>query len=179
MDERTDAMGGDATGEFVMRGLARTARRGSRLLGLLVAASLYAVPALAQVIGNIGISQHDSTASVRLELNGPVHLIRYYSSKDGEVGIYLQALAPGTFGGASVPDEVRESPASPLVPHFTARVSLDPRCEVAANPVCIVIRFERPVRCKVRIGEDLRSLVLELPVASETKGPPASTGERR
>jgi hypothetical protein len=128
-----------------------------------VAASLHAPPALAEVIDDITIGRHKSGTQVRLRFTGPMHYIRDYAPADGRtVNVYLQTLAPENFSGSLPADEVKQSPQGSAAPRFTVRVSLDPRCDAAPNPVCIVIRFERPVRCQVRLGEDRRSLLLDL-----------------
>lgn len=141
------------------------------LVVLPLAVALPAPPVFAEVIDDITIERRDSGTQVRLRLTGPVHYIRDYASADGEsVNIYLEALAPEKFSGTLLVDEVKQSPQNSPGPRFAVRVSLDPRCDAAPNPVCIVIRFERPVHCRVRLGEDRRSLLLDLPLASHGEG---------
>ena len=141
-------------------------------------ASLVSPSALATVIDEMVIERHDSTERVRLRLTGPVHYIRDYVSTKGEiVNVYLQALAPLAPGEGPFPDEVKYSPGHARIPPFTVRVSLDPRCEPVPNPVCVLIQFERPVRCRVRLGEDRRSLLLDF--ASEEEGRSPSSGKER
>ena len=140
------------------------------LVAIFACASLAPPAALATVIDEIVIERHDSTEWVRLRLTGPVHYIRDYVSPKGEiVNVYLQALAPLAPGEGPFPDEVKYSPGDALIPSFTARVSLDPRCEPVPNPVCVLIQFERPVRCRVRLGEDRRSLLLDFPTTTDEK----------
>lgn len=139
-----------------------------------VAASLHAPPALAAVIDEIAVEQHDSAARVRLRLTSSVQLLRYYSSEQGRiVYVQLQAFAPENFGAGPFPDEVKRSPESALVPRFTVRVSLDPRCDPAPNPVCMTIQLERAARARVRLGEDRRSLLLDFESAGEGDSPAA------
>jgi len=142
-----------------------------------VAASLNAPPALAEAIDDIAVEQLKSGTRVRLRLTGSVHYIRDYASTDGgTVYVFLQALAPENFSGMPPADEVKQSPQSSPAPRFTVRVSLDPRCDPAPNPVCVVIQFERAVRCRVRLGEDRRSLLLDL--ESGEKGDPPTAREK-
>ena len=139
-----------------------------------VVASLHAPPTLAAVIDDIAFEQQDSASRVRLRLTSPVQLIRYYSSEHGRiVYVQMQAFAPENFGAGPFPDEVKRSPENLLVPRFTVRVSLDPRCDPAPNPVCMIIQFERPTRAQVRLGEDRRSLLLDLESAGEGDSPAA------
>jgi hypothetical protein len=103
-----------------------------------------------------------------------VHLLRFYSSEQGKiVHVQLQALAPENFGAGPFPDEVKRSPENLLVPRFSVRVTLDPRCDPAPNPVCMIIQFERATRARVRLGEDRRSLLLDLESAGEGDSPAA------
>ena len=150
---------------------------GTLLAALPIAASLNAPLAFAEVIDDITIERHESGTRIRLQLTGPVGYIRDYASADGKtVNVYLQTLAPENFSGAPPADEVRRSPQSSSAPRFTVRVSLDPRCDAAPNPVCVEIRFERAVRSRIRLGEDRRSLLLDL--ASEGKGDPPTAREK-
>lgn len=140
----------------------------------LVASSLLAPPTHAAVIDDIAFERQDSASRVRLRLTSPVQLIRYYSSEQGRiVYVQLQAFAPENFGAGPFPDEVKRSPENLLVPRFTVRVSLDPRCDPAPNPVCMVIQFERATRARVRLGEDRRSLLLDLESPGEQGSPAA------
>jgi hypothetical protein len=148
------------------------------LAAIALAASWCGQPALAEVIDDIAIEQVGSAVRVRVRLTGPVHYLRHAVSGDGEVAsVYLQALEPEAFGRPSAIDEVRRSPGSAVVPPFSVRVRLDPRCEAAPNPVCMFIRFERATRYRVRLGEDRRSLLLDF--ASEEGGRSPSAGKER
>jgi len=149
------------------------------LVALLVAALLRATPAIGEVVDEITIERHDSAARVRLRLTVPVHYLRHAVSADGAAAsIYLQALAPASFAGKPFPDEVKHSRANAAIPGFTVRVNLDPRCEPAPNPICIVVRFERAVRYEIRLGEDRRSLLLDFPPNSEGEGGPPTAREK-
>lgn len=134
------------------------------VLGLLLGAQ----QASAEVLDDIVVEQSDATATIRLRLIGPVHYVRHAPAGPGEIlVVYLEALAPETFAGRLGPDEVKRSPKGAPVPPFTVRVTFGPECSPAANPVCLTIRFERPVRYRVRLGEDRRSVLLELPRGSD------------
>lgn len=140
-----------------------------------VAASLHAPPALAELIDDIVIEPLEAGTRVRLRLTGAVRYIRDYASADGKtVNVYLQILAPENLLSGPPPDEVKQSPRSSPTPRFTVRISLDPRCDAAPNPVCMVIQFERAVRSRSRLGEDRRSLLLDL--ESEGKSDTPATG---
>jgi hypothetical protein len=130
---------------------------------------MHAGPALAAIIDEITVERRDAPR-VTLRLTGPVHYIRDYASADGElVNVQLQALAPLAPGGNVFPDEVKAFKGEAAVPPFTVRISLDPKCEPVPNPICVLIQFERPVRCRVRLGEDRRSLLLDFPAIADKK----------
>src|SRR5262249_24193394 len=121
---------------------------------LVVAALLRPGPALAAVIDEIVVERADAAPRLRVRLTAPVHYIRDYASKNGElVNVQLEALAPLSPGEAPFPDEVKSFRGDGPIPPFTVRVSLDPRCEPVPNPVCVLIQYERPVRSRVRLGE--------------------------
>jgi hypothetical protein len=145
---------------------------------LLVAALLGAASAVAGVIEEIAVERGDAAPRVRVRLTGPVHYIRDYSSKNGElVNVQLEALAPLAPGDAPFPDEVKRFPGDGSIPPFTVRISLDPRCELVPNPVCVLIQYERPVHSRVRLGEDRRSLLLDFPTAPDEKRRPPSANK--
>lgn len=152
----------------------------------LLRAALAAIPvalclaqqALAEVIDRIDIERVEHAAQVRVRFTGRVHYLRQAVSADGGVAnVYLQALDPEAFGVPSPIDEVRHSPGNGAVPPLTVRVRLDPRCDSAPNPVCLFIRFERPARYTVRLGEDGRSLLINFASGEEGRSP--STGKER
>jgi hypothetical protein len=146
----------------------------------MVAALLCAAPALAAVIDEIAVERGDATPRVRVRLTGPVHYLRDFASKNGElVNLRLEALAPLAPGMPVFPDEVKYFPGDGAVPPFTVRVSLDPRCDPVPNPVCIQIQYERPVRSRVRLGEDRRSLLLEFPTTTNEKKRSPSTDKKK
>jgi hypothetical protein len=150
--------------------------RGAR--AAFVIGALWAVPALAAVIDEIGVERGDTAPRVRVRLTGPVHYIRDYASSNGELmNVRLEALAPLAPGGAPFPDEVKRFPGDGSIPPFTVRISLDPGCEPVPNPVCVLIQLERPVRCRVRLGEDRRSLLLDFPTTNDEKRRPPSANK--
>ena len=149
------------------------------LVAIFAGASLFAPAVLAEAIDDITIERHDAGATIRLRLTGPVHYLRHAPAERGElVVVYLEALMPEAFGEISPIEEVKRAPKDALVPPFTVRVTVGRACSTAANPVCIAIRFERPVRYRIRLGEDRRTVVLDLPLESDTDQRPANAGEK-
>ena len=133
-------------------------------------ACLVPASAGAAFIDEIAVERSDAGSRIRVRLTGPVHYIRDYASKNGElVNVQLEALAPLAPGEAPFPDEVKVFRGDGSIPAFTVRISLDPRCEPVPNPVCVLIQYERPVRSHVRLGEDRRSLLLDFPTTPSDK----------
>jgi hypothetical protein len=148
------------------------------LAGLAVATALHAPAAPAEVIDDMAFEPLAAGTRVRLRLTGPVGFLRDYTSADGKtINVYLQALTPESFAGGHSADEVKRSPRRWPGPRFTVRVNLDPHCDPAPNPICVVIEFERTVRSRTRLGEDRRSLLLDLEPEGKKDSP--TSGEDR
>jgi hypothetical protein len=146
----------------------------------LALASLVPASARAAVIDEIAVERSGAGPRIRVRLTGPVHYIRDYASRNGElVNVQLEALAPLAPGEAPFPDEVKVFRGDGSIPAFTVRVSLDPRCEPVPNPVCVMIQYERPVRSRVRLGEDRRSLLLDFPTTPDDKKRSPSTDNKK
>jgi len=153
------------------RGLACT------LFAAVSGALLVAPCAAAEVLDRITVGQYDGGTTIDVRLTGAVHYIRHYPAEAGQIVVVeLEALEPEAFAGEPGIDDVKRAPKDAPPPHFTVRATVGQACSHAANPVCLTIRFERPVRYRVRLGEDRRSVVLELP--SGDAGPSGPGGGR-
>lgn len=132
-------------------------------LFLLLLIGFLLTPARAEVIDDVATEGRDTSPTIRLRLTGPVRYLRHFPAEQGEiVVVMLEALAPEAFGPVPPVEEVRRSRAAGRVPAFTARVSRDPACAAAARPLCIILAFETPVRYRIRLGRDRRSVLVEL-----------------
>jgi len=151
------------------------------LAAAFVVALLGTTSAAAAVIDEIAVERGEAAAPrVRVKLTAPVHYIRDYASRNGElVNVQLEALAPLAPGEPPFPDEVKRFPGSGPIPPFTVRISLDPLCEPVLNPVCILIQYERPVRSRVRLGEDRRSLLLDFPTTPDENKHSPNTDKKK
>jgi hypothetical protein len=136
-----------------------------RLLAAVLAGALLGAPAaFAEVVDHIAIDQRGQTARIQLRLTVPVRYVRHSPPERGQlVVVVLEALAAERLGPISPIEEVKRTRETGRVPRFTVRVSLDPTCNPAsARPLCLVLRFERPVRYRVRLGPDSRSIVVDV-----------------
>ena len=134
------------------------------LIASLFLAAMVAVPlAHAEVIDDIAIDSRGETPKIKLRLTGPVRYLRHFPAEQGEiVVVMLEALAPEAFGPVPPAEEVRRNRAVAGVPAFSARVSRDPACSSTVRPLCIILAFEAPVRYRIRLGRDRRSVLVEL-----------------
>ena len=137
-------------------------------LGLVAAllsfALLGAWPAAAEVVDRITIEQRDAGAKIHLLLTVPVRYVRHSPAERGQlVVVVLEALPFEGVAPISPVEEVKRGRSNERVPPFTVRVSLDPTCNPATpRPVCLVLRFQRPVHYRIGLGSDNRSIVVEL-----------------
>jgi len=135
------------------------------LLAALSGAVLAAPNASAEVLDRITVERHDGGTTIRVRLTGAVHYIRHYPAEAGQIVVVdLDALEPEAFAGEAGIDDVKRAPKGAPPPSFSVRATVGQACSPTANPVCLTIRFERRVRYRVHLGEDRRSVVLELPV---------------
>ena len=141
----------------------KSATRGL-LAALLGCALLGAWPAAAEVVDRIAIEQRDAGAKIHLLLTVPVRYVRHSPPERGElVVVVLEALPFEGVAPISPIEEVKRGRGNERVPPFTVRVSMDPTCSPATpRPVCLVLRFERPVRYRIGLGPDSRSIVVDV-----------------
>lgn len=136
-----------------------------RLLAALLAGALLGAPgAFAEVVDDIAIDQRDTATQIRLRLTVPVRYVRHAPAERGQlVVVVLEALAAERVGPIPPVEEVKRARGTGRVPPFTARVTMDPTCNPAtARPLCLVLRFEQPVRYRIGLGPDRRSIVVDV-----------------
>ena len=134
------------------------------LAALLGCALLGARPGAAEVVDRIAIERRDTGARIHLLLTVPVRYVRHSPPERGQlVVVVLEALPSEGVRPISPIEEVKRARGKEGVPRFTVRVSLDPTCNPATpRPVCLVLRFERPVRYRIALGPDSRSIVVDV-----------------
>ena len=99
-------------------------------------------------------------AEVRLKFSAPVRYIKHFPADRGEIiKLYLQVL---TLEGVEErgPFVYQRTPSVPLIPPFTVMYSTVRSCLAERNPLCLDITFNKPVRFRIRQGEDGRSILL-------------------
>jgi len=142
------------------------------ILSLLLSISaLCCAPAEAQLLDDIEVRSDQGVAEIRLQFSVPVRYIKHFPAERGElIKLYLQVLS---LDGMEERDmqEYKRTPSIPLVPAFTVMYSTVRTCLSVRDPLCLDIQFSKPVRFRVRQGEDGRSILLH--VLAETNSRPA------
>ena len=149
-----------------------------RALGLATCA-LFAAVADAQLLDDIEVRSDQGVAEIRLHFTAPVRYIKHFPAERGElVKLYLQVLSlDGTEERAF--QEYKHTPSIPLVPPFTVMYSTVRTCLAVRDPLCLDIQFSKPVRFRVRQGEDGRSILLHVLADTESHTPPSDTRNKR
>lgn len=144
------------------------------LLGVAVACStLISAPAAARLIDDVEVGAADETVRITVRFTIPVRYLRHFPPKKGEIlNVYLQPVSGEdlreTLGHPPL-NEVRRAPRNSLLPCFT--VTVVPPPDPRAAPLQLVIQFSWPESYTVRLGEDSRSLYVNLP--AQAAGRPA------
>jgi tetratricopeptide (TPR) repeat protein len=132
---------------------------------LAYAALLAPLPAAAQLIDNVGVRAAGPEVEIRIRLTAPVQIVRHVPEREGQVlRITLQVMGRfEEFGGRTVED--RRTPATRgLVPRFTVTF---PETDATLG-----LRFDRPVRFRVRPGPDARTIVIYVVRTDAAAAPP-------
>lgn len=117
-------------------------------------------PASAQLLEDIEAKTDQGVAEIRLHFSAPVRYIKHFPAERGElIKLYLQVLSLEVREERDVQDYKR-TPSIPLVPPFTVVYSTARSCFAVRDPLCLDIQFNKPVRFKVRQGDDGRSILL-------------------
>jgi len=127
---------------------------------MLPAASAVAYRADTGFLDDIESRSDQGVAEVRLKFSAPVRYIKHFPADRGElIKLYLQVL---TLEGVEEhgPYVYQRTPSVPLVPPFTVMYSTARSCLAERNPLCLDITFNKPVRFRIRQGEDGRSILL-------------------
>jgi len=141
-----------------------------RALGLATCA-LFATIANAQLLDDIEVRSDQGVSEIRLHFTAPVRYIKHFPAERGElIKLYLQVLSLD--GTEEMPlQEYKRTPSIPLVPPYTVMYSTARTCLAVRDPLCLDIQFSKPVRFRIRQGEDGRSILLH--VLAETDPRPA------
>ena len=139
-------------------------------LGLAICA-LLATIANAQLLDDIEVRSDQGVSEIRLHFTAPVRYIKHFPAERGElIKLYLQVLSLD--GTEEMPlQEYKRTPSIPLVPSYTVMYSTARTCLAVRDPLCLDIQFSKPVRFRIRQGEDGRSILLH--VLAETDPRPA------
>jgi tetratricopeptide (TPR) repeat protein len=127
----------------------------ARLAITLLLAGFFIKSANAGIIDHIEILQKGDEAEIRILFTNRIEYLRQNSLKNGDIRIYFNYLGPNVPDRLLTP-EVKESPPSDIVPHFTVYY---PELDSSLS-----ISFSRVVDYQVRAGKDGRSISIFTPV---------------
>jgi len=117
-------------------------------------------PASAQLLDDVEVRSDQGVAEIRLEFTAPVRYVNHFPAERGElVKLYLQVLTLEGTEEANM-QEYKRIPSTPLVPPFTIAYSTVRSCFAVRDPLCLDIQFKKPVRFKIRQGNNGRSILL-------------------
>jgi len=149
-----------------------------RALGLATWA-LFTTIANAQLLDDIEVRSDQGVSEIRLHFTAPVRYIKHFPAERGElIKLYLQVLSLD--GTEEMPlQEYKRTPSIPLVPPYTVMYSTARTCLAVRDPLCLDIQFSKPVRFRVRQGEDGRSILLHVLPETDPRPAPSNTPSKR
>jgi len=132
---------------------------------------LVTLPASAQIIDDIEVRTHEGVAEVRLLFSMPVRYVKHFPAEKGQlIKLYLQILSLD--GQTEVEfQEYKRAPTTALTPSFKVMYSTVRNCLAVRDPLCLDIQFDKPVRFRVRQGEDGRSILLHVLPDTDSRQP--------
>lgn len=140
---------------------------------------LFATVADAQLLDDIEVRSDQGVSEIRLHFTAPVRYIKHFPTERGElIKLYLQVLSLD--GTEEMPlQEYKRAPSIPLVPPYTVMYSTARTCLAVRDPLCLDIQFSKPVRFRIRQGEDGRSILLHVLAETDTRPAPSTTPNGR
>jgi hypothetical protein len=146
---------------------------------LLTLSALCCAPAEAQLLDDIEVRSDQGVSEIRLHFTAPVRYIKHFPAERGElIKLYLQVLSLD--GTEEMPlQEYKRTPSIPLVPPYTVMYSTARTCLAVRDPLCLDIQFSKPVRFRVRQGEDGRSILLHVLPETDPRPAPSNTPSKR
>ncbi len=134
----------------------------ARLLGVLIATSLLAANAFANVVDSIEIARLADQAQITIRFTTEIQYLRHGPEDEGKfLRVFFRVTKPG-FAENEVMQETLRSPKSDLIPRFTVAYP-----EVVNG---MLITFARTTQFSVRPGGDNRSILIFVPLPPEQKG---------
>jgi hypothetical protein len=149
-----------------------------RALGL-ASCALFATIANAQLLDDIEVRSDQGVSEIRLHFTAPVRYIKHFPAERGElIKLYLQVLSLD--GTEEMPlQEYKRTPSIPLVPPYTVMYSTARTCLAVRDPLCLDIQFSKPVRFRIRQGEDGRSILLHVLAETDPHTAPSTNPNGR
>lgn len=106
-------------------------------------------------------------AEIRVHFILPVNYVRHFPKEHGQLLQIFFTVTGLDSQDISSADDVRHVSATPVLPDTT--ITYDPHSS------SLSVRFDRDVNYEVRPGDDLRSIVIYLPIAPAQTAPAGAT----
>ncbi|MCG6934130.1 MAG: hypothetical protein LJE57_10860 [Gallionella sp.] len=140
----------------------------TRLAAVLLLSGLAINSAFAHVIDRIEVDQVGDEAEIQIMFDVRIQYLREASLKNGELHVYINLLEADPDSMVQVPESM-DSPPSAIAPHF--------RVSYPGLDSSLTVKFDKPVKYRVRPGNDGRSINIFIPaLVAKSKTVPVAVG---
>jgi hypothetical protein len=116
----------------------------------------------AQLIDDMEANTEQGVTVIRITFSVPVRYASHFPQNRGElIKLYLQAMTLEPLDTADR-QAYRRVPVTIGAPGLTVLYTTVQNCYAVRDPICLDIRFSRPVRFEIKPGENGRSILLYL-----------------
>jgi tetratricopeptide (TPR) repeat protein len=124
--------------------------------------------AFAHVIDRIEVNQVGDEAEIQIMFDVRIQYLREAALKNGEIHVYINLLEPDPDRSVLVPESM-DSPPSGIAPHF--------RVSYPGLDSSLTVKFDKPVKYRVRPGNDGRSINIYVPaLVAKSETVPVTVG---
>ena len=128
------------------------------------------------ILDDVDTSIEPDWVQIRILFTMPVNYVRHSPQEHGQLLQIFFTIAGMDADNISLREEVRNVPATPVMPATTITYEPPLSLNLQRDPSSISVRFDRIVNYDVRPGDDHRSIVIYLPIVpTDTK--PANTAK--
>ncbi|WP_372521565.1 hypothetical protein [Sulfuricaulis sp.] len=128
------------------------------------------------ILDDVDTSVESEWARISIHFSLPVNYVRHSPQERGQLLQIFFTIAFLEAQNISLREEVRNVPATPVMPATTITYQPPLSLNFQREPSSLLVRFDRVVNYDVRPGDDHRSIVIYLPIAPrDTK--PANTAK--
>ncbi len=130
------------------------------------------------ILDDVDTSVEPEWTQIRVHFTLPVNYERHFPQEHGQQLQIFFTIAGLQAQKLSLQEEVRNVPATPVMPAATITYEPPLSLNLQRDPSTLLVRFDRAVNYDVRPGEDHRSIVIYLPVVPVETPPARDTADR-